>query len=183
MSSKIGKRLRNIRKAAGMTRDELAATASGCSQDVEILETTDQIPPVTLVMKLCNALGVGTGTLPDGTETAGPATGCIPSSEAQYDEANLRYYMLAEKKYDRNMEPRIIEVGYVGQGERISLPYGGEEFLYILEGDVSLDYGKERYKLTKGDSIYYDSVVPHLLSSIGDGMKARVLAITYMPAY
>lgn len=182
MASKIGERMKSLRKAAGVTRNKPADAASADSDSAEMIETTDQIPPVTLMTRLCNALGVKGGTAPDGSETAWPVIGRRPAN-VKHEEDNLRYYMLADKKSDRSMEPRIIEVGYIVEGDRTSVPHEGEEFLYVIEGEVNLKYGKEKYTLAKGDSIYYDSIVPHLLSSIKEGVKAKVLSITYMPAY
>ena len=37
----------------------------------------------------------------------------------------------------------------------------GEEFIYVLEGSVEINYGKDVYLLNNGDSIYIDSVVLH----------------------
>lgn len=104
---------------------------------------------------------------------------CLPDN---YEESSLRYFMLTERRFDRSMEPRIIEVEYAAEKETPA-PHEGEEFLYVLEGEIVLSYGEEKFNLKKGDSIYYDSIVPHLLSSISEGLKARVLSILYTPAY
>ena len=41
-------------------------------------------------------------------------------------------------------------------------------------------YGKDMYRLKAGDSIYYDSIVPHHVHSAGRA-EARVLAVVYAP--
>ncbi|MFR4026240.1 MAG: cupin domain-containing protein [Alistipes indistinctus] len=51
----------------------------------------------------------------------------------------------------------------------------------MLEGSVQLLYGQETYTLEKGDSIYYDSIVPHNLTTLAEGETAKVLAVTYTP--
>lgn len=184
MASKIGEKVEKLRSAAGMSREELATAAAIGNEMVEKVETTDQIPPVSLVTRICNALGVRTGTVLDGSESAGPVMDEQKkrAPKAEFAESNLRYYMLAQRKCDRNMEPKIIEVEYAEDIPSRS-NHEGEEFLYVLEGEVVLHYGDENYTLSGGDSIYYDSVVPHLLSAIREGVKAKVLAITYMPSY
>jgi quercetin dioxygenase-like cupin family protein len=55
----------------------------------------------------------------------------------------------------------------------------GEELLYILEGRVEVLYGKESYTLEVGDSIYYDSVVPHQVLAVE--APAKLLAVVYAP--
>jgi len=94
--------------------------------------------------------------------------------------SHLRFSALAQNKTDRNMEPFFINVGYCPTGDLPS-HHEGEEFLYVLEGSVQLLYGQETYTLEKGDSIYYDSIVPHNLTTLAEGETAKVLAVTYTP--
>ena len=57
----------------------------------------------------------------------------------------------------------------------------GEEFIYVLEGQVEIIYGKDKYLLEKGDSIYYESIVAHHVHSYGEN-NAKILAVVYTPA-
>ena len=56
----------------------------------------------------------------------------------------------------------------------------GEEFLYGLEGEVEIAYGDELYVLHPGESIYYDSIVPHQVRA-HEGQGAKFLACVYTP--
>ena len=56
----------------------------------------------------------------------------------------------------------------------------GEEFIYVMEGEVEVEYGKEKYSLKEGDSIYYDSIVKHHLHG-APGKSAKILALIYIP--
>ena len=94
--------------------------------------------------------------------------------------SHLRFSALAQNKTDRNMEPFFINVSYCPTGDLPS-HHEGEEFLYVLEGSVQLLYGQETYTLEKGDSIYYDSIVTHNLTTLAEGETAKVLAVTYTP--
>ena len=51
----------------------------------------------------------------------------------------------------------------------------------MLEGSIKVNYGNESYILKQGDSIYYDSIVDHLVTSI-DENGAKILAVVYSPA-
>ena len=55
----------------------------------------------------------------------------------------------------------------------------GEEFIYVMKGEIEVLYGQETYLVSEGDSIYYDSVVPHDLHAFGD--EAKILAVVYTP--
>ena len=52
--------------------------------------------------------------------------------------------------------------------------------IYVLDGQVEINYGKNTYLLEKGDSIYYDSIVKHHVHGY-NGQKARILAVVYTP--
>lgn len=92
----------------------------------------------------------------------------------------MDFVSLAAKKASRNMEPFLITI-QSGKGvERLS-SHEGEEFLYVLEGSIVLHYGKNKYILNQGDSIYYDSIVDHLVTAI-DNSEAKILGVVYAPA-
>ena len=73
------------------------------------------------------------------------------------------------------MEPYLILPAFE---ERAVFSHEGEEYMYVLEGTHEFIYGEERYVLNEGDSIYFDSIVPHSGRSIGD-KRAKVLAVMY----
>ena len=49
-----------------------------------------------------------------------------------------------------------------------------------MEGEIEVEYGKEKYLLKQGDSIYYDSIVKHHLHG-ALGKSAKILALVYIP--
>ena len=56
----------------------------------------------------------------------------------------------------------------------------GEEFIYVMQGEVEIVYGKETYHLNEGDSIFYDSIVKHHVHG-APGKSAKILAVVYIP--
>ena len=56
----------------------------------------------------------------------------------------------------------------------------GEEFIVVVSGEVELVYGKETFLLHPGDSMYYNSVVQHLVRA-ANGKPATIYAVVYMP--
>ncbi len=50
----------------------------------------------------------------------------------------------------------------------------------MLDGAIEIEYGKDLHVLEPGDSIYYDSIVPHEVRAHGDA-PARILAVVYAP--
>jgi transcriptional regulator with XRE-family HTH domain/quercetin dioxygenase-like cupin family protein len=98
-----------------------------------------------------------------------------PVSEHQ----GLIFWSLAADKGGRHMEPFIVDVK--SDAEQANSSHEGEEFIHVLMGSIAVDYGKDNFVLNEGDSIYYDSIVPHRVLSAG-GKNARILAVIYTPA-
>ena len=55
--------------------------------------------------------------------------------------------------------------------------HDGEEFVYVLDGTVSLVIGEEKFELTPGDSAYYLSTTPHIITA--KDSRATILAVIY----
>ena len=77
------------------------------------------------------------------------------------------------------MEPFIIDIIPDEKNKPLKSSHEGEEFIYVLEGNVTVHYGNDIFELGKGDSIYLDSIVSHLVTT--DTNKARILGIVYVP--
>jgi len=78
------------------------------------------------------------------------------------------------------MEPFLIDIKPSSTNEPILSSHEGEEFIFVLQGAVKINYGKEVHVLHKGDSIYYDSIVDHLVSAL-NGETAQIVAVVYTP--
>ena len=60
----------------------------------------------------------------------------------------------------RVMEPHLFRVApEAGSGE--SYTHEGEEFLYVLRGELAITLEKKEYRLKTGDSFYFESATPH----------------------
>ena len=92
----------------------------------------------------------------------------------------MEYHSLAKQKAGRHMEPFIIDIQPSEEKNFKLSAHEGEEFIYVMEGEVEIEYGKEKYNLKVGDSIFYDSIVEHHVHG-ATGKSARILAVVYTP--
>jgi quercetin dioxygenase-like cupin family protein len=77
------------------------------------------------------------------------------------------------------MEPFIVDIEPGAVQEKST--HEGEEFIHVLSGKLRLEYGKDTSILDMGDSVYYDSIIPHRVLPV-DNKPARILAVIYSPA-
>ena len=187
-NEEFASKIKSIRERQNMSIEELAE-ASGVKLDVlKAMENGEVIPSLTPLTKMARALGVRLGTFLDDTPQLGPVvTRAGKPTNALYfsgredvtNASNLEFHSLGAGKIDRNIDPFIIDIDYE-EGEKELSSHEGEEFIYVLEGEIEVIYGKDSFVIGEGDSIFYDSVVPHHLHATGD-KKAKILAVLYTP--
>lgn len=187
-----GLRITRMRETHQMTREALAERSGITIEQLTRIEEGGLTPDLAPLVKIARALGVRLGTFMDDQEELGPVlsrggdvrpTVRFTGTGNAKVEAGMAYASLAPGKGGRHMEPFIIDIrGSAPKSGSLDADstHEGEEFVYVLEGSVEVRYGSEKYTLSVGDSIYYDSIVPHRVSS-GDGKDARILAVVYAP--
>ena len=171
-TNKIGERLAALRNERKLSLDELAARSGVSESELGAIESGRHSPSIAPLVKASRALGVRLGTFLDDAEVSGPLVvrGGQASEVMRVTESDsqkigtLSFFSLAKGKAGRSMEPFIVDIR-PGAKEATLSTHEGEEFIYVLEGEVELRYGADEIKLAAGDSVYYDSIVPHRVSS------------------
>ncbi len=184
----IGEKIRNFREMRMISPEELAVNANMDVAQLRKIEEEGIIPSLGPLIRIARALGVRIGTFLDDIGQVGPVVvkaGAEQStiSFASSDPAtrqHLNFYSLAADKAGRHMEPFIVDIQPSLESDYKLSSHEGEEFIFVLEGEVEINYGKEVYRLSKGDSIYYDSIVMHNVHA-GTQQPAKILAIVYTP--
>jgi transcriptional regulator with XRE-family HTH domain len=185
-----GERIAELRSTYSIDRDTLAER-SGISVDlIAKIEDEGHIPDLAPLIKIARALGVRLGTLLDDHEELGPVitrageasdsvrfmTG-LPEGAAKGPQG-LSFKALAADKNGRHMEPFIVDIE-PGAVQEKSV-HEGEEFIHVLSGNLLFEYGATSQTLKAGDSLYYDSIVPHRLLCAA-GQPVRIIAVIYTP--
>ena len=185
----VGEKIQSLRESRHITREELAQRSGLAIEQVERIENNIDLPSLAPLIKIARVLGVRLGTFLDDQDETGP-TVCRRaeggdtisfSNNAIQSRKHMEYHSLAKSKSDRHMEPFIIDVAPTDNNDFVLSSHEGEEFIYVLQGRMEISYGKNTYVLDEGDSIYYDSIVPHHVHGY-EGRAARILAVVYTPA-
>jgi transcriptional regulator with XRE-family HTH domain len=187
MSKQIGNKVRQIRENLNISLDELAERSSLNADQIKKIESNEIIPSLAPLIRIARALGVRLGTFMDDHEQLGPAIhrkdeiaqGISFSNTLSTERSAMQYFPLAPEKSGRHMEPFIVEIK-ANTDEYILSTHEGEEFIYVMDGEIEVVYGKEKKQLRAGDSIYYDSIVPHHVHATGN-KNAKILAVVYVP--
>lgn len=184
----VGEKIKALRENQGISLEQLAERAGLAIEQIDRIENNIDLPSLAPLIKIARVLGVRLGTFLDDQEELGPvvcrkreATDSISfSNNAIQSRKHMEYHSLSKSKADRHMEPFIIDVTPTDDNAFVLSSHEGEEFIMVMSGTMEISYGKHTYLLEEGDSIYYDSIVPHHVHAY-QGQAAKILAVIYTP--
>jgi transcriptional regulator with XRE-family HTH domain len=184
----VGGKIKQIREMKKVSIEELAERSGMETSMILKIEEEKNVPSLAPLIKIARALGVRLGTFLDDSDSYGPVVvrsgeypkGARFTSQTSEAREHLNFFSLAFDKAGRNMEPFIVDIEPGLQSDYMLSSHEGEEFIYVLEGEIEINYGKEVYRLAKGDSIYLDSIVLHNVHA-GNNNSAKILAVVYAP--
>lgn len=186
----VGAKIKGLRESKNLTIEEISERSGLTKDQIVSIENDQNLPSLGPLIKIARALGVRLGTFMDDNDALGPVVtrakdrerdSSISFSNGATDaRKHMEYHPLAQQKAGRHMEPFIIDINPSENKDFQLSAHEGEEFIYVMEGEVEVDYGKEKYTLSQGDSIFYDSIVKHHLHG-APGKSAKLLAVVYIP--
>ncbi|HUU02895.1 MAG TPA: cupin domain-containing protein [Myxococcota bacterium] len=190
----VGEKIKRLREGAGLSIEELAGRAGITAEELSKIEQDMISPALGVLTKVCDGLGVRLGHF----FQQGPRK-LFALVRASDDKVGTRfaskngadhgyeYLSLGSEKRQRVMEPFLITITLPsdssGKPSRIEEEPGthaGEEFIYVLEGEISVDLDDQNFILGSGDSIYYDASIPHRVLHHGE-VASKVLAVIHLP--
>lgn len=184
--STIGKRIQMYREKQDLSIEDLADRTVLSADFIRAVEEDDMYPSLRPLVKLARALGVRLGTFLDDQVSSDPLIVRLADREEELTmhpdgkEPGVVFHSLGKGKTDRHMEPFYIELLPQSAKDETLSSHEGEEFIVVQSGEVRVKYGNEESVLSPGDSIYFNSVVPHNVACAGDA-KAEIYAVLYFP--
>ena len=188
--SVIGAKIKSMRETKGLSLEEIAERSGLSVEQIQSIETDQNLPSLGPLIKVARALGVRLGTFLDDSDALGPVICRAADREKQSTisfsngaadaRRHMEYHPLAQQKAGRHMEPFIIDINPSEERDFQLSAHEGEEFIYVMQGEVEIVYGKDTFTLNEGDSIFYDSIVKHHVHGV-PGKSAKILAVVYIP--
>jgi transcriptional regulator with XRE-family HTH domain len=184
-NAKIGEIIKSVRVEKGISAETVAEKLGVSLERLSKIENQEVYPPLGTIVRLAEVLEVSVGEIfGDSADSpfcivrrdAGAATTRFASANGK--TPGYSYEGLGQQKENRQMEPFHVtlvpdEVHKVEPNEHI-----GEEFIFVLTGRVKVTLLDHTDILNPGDSIYYDSTLPHIVACEG-GEEATILAVIY----
>ena len=162
----VAMRIRDLREISGLSEAEVAQKAGVDPDDYRAYETGESDFSFSHLFNIARVLGVDISDLLTGESPK--LHGYILTRAGEGLEFHRRdqyvYHHLAYNFRDKLAEPFIVTVS---RDQKDALKqahsHAGQEFDYVLEGTLKIILGGQELFLGQGDSIYYDSSLPHVM--------------------
>ena len=190
MMKDLGENLRLIRLQKKMTLQELSRISKVSKSQLSQIERNVSVPTVTKLQKIAEALDIKfSDLLPENGDSSSDAD---PVNNKE-NSKRISVVRKGERKKiimpggalvemlcpDLQHKIEFIYLRYpVGTKVEGQYTHEGEECGVVLEGTFKGTFGAMEVTLEPGDSIYYDSTIPHCWEAVGDMEVRAIWAIT-----
>jgi transcriptional regulator with XRE-family HTH domain len=177
----LGETVRELRKARGLTLEEVASKSKISIGYLSLIERTLSTPSIKTLHDLANTLGVNISWF-------------FP--QPQHSDRNERRYVVRAQNrralnFALGITDELLSPNLSGQLELIfshlepgassgDQPYThrGEEAGVVMAGEIDLWIGKEKFRLKTGDSFSFLSTTPHRYRNPGKTDAVDIWAVT-----
>ncbi|CAM3310309.1 helix-turn-helix domain-containing protein [Xenorhabdus nematophila] len=178
--SKMNIYLKILRKKLGLTLDSLAEKTGMTKSYLSKVERGLSKPSIATALKLSIALNVSVEELFSVDNIRQGSYSLVRSDERQMlagSEEESGYAVLIRQVSERNLLPFII---YPPKefSDKTFKEHLGEEFMFVHEGIVEVDFMDERVIINRGDAISFNGQKPHRIRSLGD-VQAQLLVVVH----
>ena len=184
---KLGEKVKTLRLEKRYTLRHVAGKTGLSIALLSQVENNAVSPPVATLLRIAKALEVNIGYFFREEESKEQAVvvrkderqkAFRPLRHARHGESGYTYEALAYTRNAKHMEPFLVEFEPKKKEELVFLNHRGEEFLFLFRGRLAFHYNKEEIDLESGDSIYFNSDLPHAFRALR-GKMARAIVVVF----
>ena len=175
----IGPKIKQLRLKLGLTRGELADRCELSKGFISLLERDLTSPSIATLTDILECLGTDLTAF---FSEKGQQKLVFTENDMSVKEGEgsaVKWLVPSAQK--NRMEPILVELAPGAQTEEQD-PHEGEEFGYVLQGQVLVALGDKRVKARKGESFCFEPTAPHFLANAGKAV-CRVLWVATPPSF
>lgn len=175
----IGSKIRCLRKEQNMSIADLAKKTNLSSGIISQIERNIVAPSIVTFWKISNGLGVSVGSFFDENESSNFSPVVKKNMRKSISVSNSNaFYELLSPDLNRKIEFMYITIKEGEESSGDLVVHEGEECGLVIKGRLLVKTAENEYILEEGDSIYFNSTIPHRYINIGNDTCESVWAMT-----
>ncbi len=177
----IGDKIKRIRIKNSLTQEELADRSELTKGFISQVERDLTSPSIATLVDILE--GLGTNLKDFFNETIEEKIVFSKEDAFETDNEELKYNLkwIIPNAQKNEMEPILIELEQDGRTKEDS-PHEGEEFGYVIGGNIYIHLGNDKLKVKKEESFYFKANSNHYISNAGKA-KATVIWVSTPPSF
>ncbi|MDB5246604.1 MAG: family transcriptional regulator [Segetibacter sp.] len=165
----IGDRIRILRSNQKRTLQEIADASELSRSMISKIENNKTVPSVAALVKIAQALGTTISSLLEHNGFLNAIITTRHKAEENVTATDKGYsiYPYASEYHEKKMQPFLF-VAKKGEVKPHEVSHEGEEFIYIIRGQMKMQVGEAEYLLKTGDSLYFNSLQKHGIMPVSE---------------
>ncbi len=177
MVGNFGQRMRERRTQLGLTLSDLAGKLGVTSSYLSYVERDAVSPSLNSLTQIAKELGVPLAFFFAGGQITSHVARDGDRSTLQLAGADVKYELLTRFPVCR-FGCMIVHLESGASTFESFQQHPQEECLLVFEGALQVEIGPERHMLEPGDSVHFDGLIPHRMTSIGDRRAVFLLVVS-----
>ena len=168
--------VRQLREARDWSVEELAHKSGQTPDFIDQVESDKMSPPVSFIMRMAQAMDVNPGTFLSKEQQT-----TIRDQRAQAFHQRTRNYSYANltpEGENSHLRAFMVTIEPMHAHKPVAYKHEGEEFIFVMAGDLELTLGARTRQLKAGESIHFNSDIPHKLKSMSNE-PTKCLVVLY----
>ena len=175
-AGRFGDKIRQLRQARDWPVEELAERTGQTPEYIEAVESGRSSPPVSFLVRLAGALSIDPGTFLKKTEQAELRD--MRARAYSQRTRNYSYQTLTDGGPNDHLRAFMVSIEPCSDHKPVAYKHEGEEFIFVWEGELKLNLGGRTHLLKPGESIHFNSDIPHKLTGLSNA-PTRCLVVLY----
>jgi electron transfer flavoprotein alpha subunit/transcriptional regulator with XRE-family HTH domain len=172
----FGQKIKALREAQCWSQEHLAEATGQTPEFIADVESGIIAPPVAFILRLSSAYGVDPGTFLRDEEKEQIRD---QRTQAYVNRTrNYSYETLTSGAEHDHLRAFMVTIEPHHDHKPVAYKHEGEEFIFVMEGELEFTLSSQVHLLKKGESIHFHSNTPHKLKSLSAEMT-RCLVILY----
>ena len=177
--NEVALRMKELRESCDTTQEELAEKLSVSLECYQGYEDGSVDIPISILYKVVNIFDVDLTELLTGNSPKLDTYCVVRSGQGVSVDRypGYKYKSVGFNFLHRKMEPLIVDIDFEEDSnpDKVLITHSGQEYNYVIEGTMKLTLGTKEVILSRGDSCYFDAMIPHGQNAVGEA--ARFLTV------
>lgn len=177
----IGNRIKDLRKAKGITLLELSKKSGVALATLSRMENGKMTGTVNSHQIICKALNTSMADLYRELENNSKTVETVSHAkrvEHFVHSDKAKYELLVSKPEEKSITPLMLKIEAGGQTHKEETKPGIEKFMYLMSGLLEACVGNKTFLLKRGDSLYFDASLPHSFKNTSKTSAEAICVIT-----